>query len=284
MTSRTISTSRHEDADVSWAFAACPPHPALAADVVGYVGYREHALRPVRRREVPSARVPVIISFGDTLRVSGLVDGAGAPIRLTSFVAGFSDTYAVTEYAGGQRGLQIDLTPLGAFRMLGLAGDELRSGSLELADVLGPSAADLVDQLVSAPDWGTRFGIVDTFLLRRAERARAVEPAIGWAWERIRRSEGQIEIGRLAADIGWSRRHFGDRFRHHVGLRPKAAARVLRFARAVRMLDGSRAISDVAADCGYADHSHLVHEVQEMAGCTPTDLMAERNPPPGSSS
>lgn len=260
------------------------------------MAYAEHARTPVRRREIPGGRVPVIISFGDTIQVTGLDGEAGRtraasdgvasrragggadrpPLRLTSFVPGFHDVHAITEYTGPQRGIQVDLTPVGAFRLLGLAGADLHAGAVDLADVWGRDGPRLVDRLVSAPDWPTRFGIVDAFLLQRAERGRRVVPAVAWSWESMRRTDGRVVIGELVREIGWSRRHFVEQFRHHVGMGPKATARVLRFARAARMLDGSRSISDVAADCGYADHSHLVRDVQAMAGCTPTELMAEQ--------
>ncbi|PZF80260.1 AraC family transcriptional regulator [Jiangella anatolica] len=250
-------------------------HPALAGDVAGYCGYVEHSAVPVRRRELPGPRVPVIVSFGATLSVRS----AGIAGELTSFVAGFHDSAAVTEFVGAQAGLQVDLTPLGAHRLLDLAGDDLRDGSLRLADVVGSSAADeLASRLVEAPDWAARFALADAFLLRRLAAARVVDPEVGWVWDRLRRSGGRLRIDGLAREVGWSRRHLAGRFRRAVGLGPKEAARVLRFARAVRLLDASPSpsLSDVAADAGYADHSHLVREFHALAGCTPSQLVAER--------
>lgn len=247
-------------------------HPALAGDVVGYCGYVEHSAVPVRRRELPGPRVPVIISFGDVLSVRS--PGVGG--ELTSFVAGFHDTFAVTEFVGAQCGLQVDLTPLGAHRLLGLSGDDLRDGSLRLSDVLGRAGDELVSRLAETPDWAARFALADEFLLRLADRARPVDAEVGWAWDRLRRTGGRLRVTALAAEVGWSRRHLAGRFRHQVGLGPKEAARVLRFSRAVRLLDAAPSISDLAADAGYADHSHLVREFHALAGCTPSQLAAER--------
>ncbi|WP_053206790.1 helix-turn-helix domain-containing protein [Jiangella muralis] len=257
-------------------YPAGAAHPALAGDVVGYCGYAEHSATPVRRRELPGPRVPVIISFGDPLSVRS----PGVSGELTSFVAGFHDTFAVTEFVGAQCGLQVDLTPLGAHRLLGLAGDDLRDGALRLGDVFGRSGDELVSRLVEAPDWAARFALADAFLLRRSVassgRADPVDAEVGWVWERLWRSGGRVRVGTLAAEVGWSRRHLAGRFRRQVGLGPKEAARVLRFARAVRRLDTAPSLSDLAADTGYADHSHLVREFHALAGCTPSQLAAER--------
>lgn len=272
-----ITVERHETQDVSWAFARCLPHPALREDVVGYTGYVEQAVAPVRRRELPSPRVPVIISFGDTIEVVGSDDPHNSGVQMTSFVAGFSDSYAVTEYIGRQRGVQIDFTPLGACRLLNLSGDDLSGAVIDLTDVLGRGASRLAERLSSAPDWPARFALLDAELCRLEDRAHAVDEAIDWAWRQLVQTNGQAPIGALAERIGWSRRHFAQRFRTHIGLGPKVTGRVLRFDRAASLLSTSRSISEVAAECGYADHSHLVREFQQLAGCPPSELQAERS-------
>ncbi len=270
-----MKVMRHEADDISWAFARCLPAPALRDDVLGYTGYAEHARTPVRRREVPSPRVPVIVSFGDTIRVVGSV--ASPPTRepLTSFVAGFSDGHAVTEYVGSQRGLQVDLTPIGAYRLLGLRGAEISGGVVDLNAVLGRRAGELADRLVSAPDWPSRFELADTFLLELSRRPQPVDAPVTWAWQQLVRSGGRLPVSRLADEAGWSRRHFIERFRRHAGLGPKTAGRVVRFDQAVRMLGSGMPIADAAASSGYADHSHMVRECRSLAGCTPSALLTE---------
>jgi AraC-like DNA-binding protein len=98
---------------------------------------------------------------------------------------------------------------------------------------------------------------------------------VAWAWRQLATSHGCVAIGDLADETGWSRRHLTVRFKEQVGLAPKRTARVLRFARAVRLLTawGSGRIGHVAAECGYADHSHLSREFTRLAGCSPSELL-----------
>jgi AraC-like DNA-binding protein len=59
---------------------------------------------------------------------------------------------------------------------------------------------------------------------------------------------------------------------------------VIRFERARRMLQSVPphiSIAQVAATCGYYDQSHLTNEFTELAGCTPTQLLAEEGLPSG---
>ena len=105
------------------------------------------------------------------------------------------------------------------------------------------------------------------------------EPAgeVAWAWQRILETGGTVEVRDLAAEIGWSRRHFGERFRSELGLAPKVASRVIRFERARELLarPDRPGLADVAATCGYFDQAHLTREWRELAGCTPTTWLAE---------
>lgn len=278
-----ISVATHDGAGHSWSMAFRRPHPALSGIVAdAYCGYSEHADSPFRRREVATRHVTMIISFGEPLEVVEMPGTAAHGQRRTSFVAGLHDGYAITEYHGRQHGIEVELTPLGAARVLG-APHEIARECVPLEDLLGRFAAELTDRLASAPGWATRFELIDRVLLERAAERPEPDPAVLWAWNQLERSHGQVPVGVLAEEIGWSRRHFASRFRRQVGLSPKPAGRVLRFGRAADLLRAGpvRSIADLAAACGYADHSHLVREFRALAGCTPSDFAGSQLPEGG---
>jgi AraC-like DNA-binding protein len=253
-------------APATWEAVHRAPDARLRGSVWSYTGYVERAAAPMRRLEVPFAGIPVILSLGPSL----LVDG----VRHRSFVAGLDDTPTVTEYAGEQRGIQVDLTPLAARRLLGLPMAELARRVVPVEDVLGDER--LVERLQDAPDWQARFALLDAVLLRRLRAAAPVAPQLEHAWARLRASGGAVEIATLAAEVGWSRRHLAARFGAEVGLPPKTVARILRFERVTRTVraSGGRGLADVAYACGYADQSHLNRDFRAFAGTTPTDFAA----------
>jgi transcriptional regulator GlxA family with amidase domain len=89
----------------------------------------------------------------------------------------------------------------------------------------------------------------------------------------LRASGGTARIADVAREVGWSERHLAARFRTEIGLTPKAAARVIRFDRARRMVLGTPAAA-VAATCGYADQAHLVREFVAFTGLGPRAWLA----------
>jgi AraC-like DNA-binding protein len=82
---------------------------------------------------------------------------------------------------------------------------------------------------------------------------------------------GRIPVHELAPDIGFSRRHFGERFTSEFGIAPKAAARVFRFEHACRLFLRFHRIVDVAMASGFHDQAHMVREWHALAGCTPRE-------------
>ena len=258
------------------------PHPALAHCVLRYLGYSEYSVLPVRRRQAPVGTCTLILSLGPPIRLHGPA-GPSAP---ASFLAGMHDAAVCTEFTGHQHGLQVDLSPLGVFALLGRPMPELTNVAPQLTELDEPALAALPARLADAPDWPRRFALLDALLLRRLDASAArPDPEVAWAWRQLVRSAGLVGVQHLADETGWSRRHLLTRFRDQVGLAPKAAARVLRFRRAARLLapaavglaaprPSAPTIADIAATCGYADHAHLVREFRTLAGCTPSEYLA----------
>jgi AraC-like DNA-binding protein len=183
------------------------------------------------------------------------------------------------ETPGGQRGIQLDLTPLGAYTLLGVPMGRLANIAADLGDLLGPCAGELVERLADTPGWAARFDLIDAFLLRRLEIGPTPAPEVARAWQVLTATGGRAPVAALAGEVGWSRKHLHHRFKEQVGLAPKVMARILRFERAVELISaGGRPWAEIAADCGYYDQAHLNREVRALAGCTPSELLVAQEP------
>jgi AraC-like DNA-binding protein len=258
------------------------PVARLSGQVRGYIGYVEATPAPLRRREVASAEITLILSFGAPIAIGG--SGAEQRSQLhTSFVAGLHDGPVVTEHAGRQHGVEIRLAPLAAGRLLGVPMDELANRVVALDDLLGRDADRLLERLYHAPGWAERFGLLDAALARRLEATRAPAAGVAWAWKRLNETHGTAPIAALADEVGWSRRHLAAQFRRQVGVPPKLLARILRFERVLERLRHAELgrWAEVAYDCGYYDQAHLNRDFRAFAGSTPTAFLAARMPDAG---
>ena len=240
-----------------------PPAPELRGQVQDYTGYQERASDVRNVREVPSGAVTLIVSFGPLLAITE--PRADAAVLRRSFVAGVHDTYAMTQAPEHQYGVQVRLTPVGAYTLLGLPMHTLSNRAVALEDVLGDAAGELAGRLSSLGDWQARFDYLDRTLSRLLGRGRAPSPSVVWAWRRLEETSGVLPIASLAAEIGATRKHIAERFREEVGVSPKTLARVLRFRRAVALVREPRpSLADVARRCGYFDQAHFNRECRDL--------------------
>ncbi|TDB87521.1 AraC family transcriptional regulator [Actinomadura sp. KC216] len=254
-----------------WWLAQRRPHPALRPFLRSYDGYWETEAVPTRMRTLPTRTAVMIINLGPPLLLT--VPDAGEPDReYGSFVAGMHDGHGMYLSPGGQRGVQLDVTPLGAYTLLGVPLAHLTNAAVELSDLFGRSAHTLVERLAAAPSWSDRFDVLDAFLLRRLEAGPAPDPEVARAW-RLLNGDPAVTVAGIAADVGWSRKHLTHRFREQAGLPPKVMARVIRFQRAIGLLTGGTGLADAASACGYYDQAHLSREFRALSGCTPRELI-----------
>jgi len=249
---------------------AAPQAPLRLLLPRGYVGFNQ-ATAPRHLVLPATTSVPLVVKLADS------------PYRPPAFVLGAHGTSVVLEGDCAPSYLEVLLGPLEAYRLLGLPMNRLSGDTVDLVEVLGADGRRLAEQLRDTPSWRQRLALLDRFLLERLDRGPRPSPEVGWAWQRLVATGGAVPIGQLASEVGWSHKHLLARFRRQVGLRPKTAARLIRFDGVWRRLDQDRPLDwgRVAAEVGYADQAHLAREFRQFTGTTPTGFLAQARPADG---
>ncbi|MFG3256695.1 helix-turn-helix domain-containing protein [Streptomyces sp. NPDC048172] len=253
--------------------------PWLRPYLHSYVGYWETGSPvPYEARVVPTGRAVVVINLREPFtQVRRLRGESGKGGVVGSLIGGLEDGPRVLAHPGGQEAIRLELTPVGAYRLFGVPMRELANRVVELDDVLGPGARLLVERLAGTGDWSARFDLLDRALLSRLERGPDPAPEVSHAWRLLAGTGGTVPVARIATEVGWSQGYLVRRFTQQIGLAPKAAARVLRFHRAMGLLTvGEAHPATVAEACGFYDQSHLNREFRALAGTTPGQVTAAR--------
>ncbi|XVV10535.1 helix-turn-helix domain-containing protein [Actinoplanes sp. CA-131856] len=268
-------------------YAIGPPSARLRPHVAFYSGYRQRGIAPGLHRGLPSPYLTLIFTMDEPLIVDAHPDPRQRAGSYDALIGGLHLGPAIIRHEGRQSGVQVALRPLGCRALLGLPAGELSGLDLPASSVLGPARVhEIREQVSAATSWPARFAAVDRGLCRALDRPGRIglssggsaPPASGaaevaHAWSRL--MTGGVSVAAVAAEVGWSGRHLTDRFRSEVGLRPKEAARVARFDRARRALRPGVPISGLASGFGFFDQSHFVREFQALAGCAPSQWLAD---------
>ena len=255
------------------------PAPPLRPYVSSYVGFRLAGFPAGVHLGTPDRSLTAVISLADPLTVAAPPGTATNGGRFAAVSAGLRTRSVAIHHDGHQHGVKLSLTPLGARAVFGMPAAELADTLVSLDELLGPLGPELLDRVRAAGTWGARFGVLDELLARvvgrgagRGEAAFDLRPEVAEMWRRLVAARGRVRVGAVAAELGWSRRHLGERFRAEVGLSPKAVARVLRFEHAHQLadVDDPPSWAEVSASAGYADQAHLVRDWRAFTGRTPT--------------
>ncbi len=254
--------------DTAWDFAgpadAAPPGTAM-------IGYRGGGL-DLRVAGAPA--VTVLIGFGDRELI---IDDATGRRALGGFVVGLP-LEAMRIRSERTECIEVRLSPLRAYSLLGVPPTDLGRGAVALEDLWGSRARRLRERLAAAGTWDERFAVTTSFLAQCDRVMRSPDPEVLAGWDRILGSRGRVRIGEVAESVGWSRKRLGARFESQIGLTPKRTAMLVRFRHAVDGLLAGRPAADVAADCGYADQAHLCRDVSIFTDHTPGALAGHYRP------
>lgn len=250
-----------------------PAAACLKGMVRDFALYRESSPTPIRQTETASLVVPLLVGFADPFEMA-LGREPENEEGYQSFTAGLCLRPVKIRSAGGSSCLEVTLTPLGARRFFGMPMSELSERIVRLDDLEDRPLNRLRERLGNERDWNRRLAIAEDFVAHRLLGSEAPSPAVCFAYAAILKAGGQLPVARIAAQLGWSRKHLSRRFNDEIGLGSKAVSRIVRFQAAQELARCGESWADIAAGGGYADQAHLVREFREFAGVTPSAWLA----------
>lgn len=280
----TRSTIRraHDDGVDRWEMIEASPDPRLAGRVGRYTSYWEETASFEARRELAATCGVLIYALGEPLEIVGADGRAIVVCAGEAFAGGIADASSLSRGLGAQAGVHVFMPLASLATVTGAPVAALANAVAPLADMIGAETRDLGDALCAAVSPEARFALLDRWLLRRFAAEPATDRTVAWAMARLARADSPVSAT-LAAEIGWSRKHFAHRFRDVTGFAPDRYRRLARFERFATALQRSpgEGLAELAADAGYFDQPHLTREVREFAGLTPGALRARLIPGEG---
>src|SRR4051812_28378851 len=176
------------------------PRPELVGSVARMVGYCENGWRLTGAVEMASLIVPLIVSFGAPFSIAlGRKPATGDDHA--SFAAGLYAGHVVMNSGGDCACVQIDFTPLGAYRFFGLPMRELAGRMVSLDDLADRGIAELRRKLEDAEDWNVRLDLAETFALDRLRRGPELSPAVVSAYRELAFCHGDVRIATIATRL-----------------------------------------------------------------------------------
>ena len=138
---------------------------------------------------------------------------------------------------------------------------------VQLEDFWGCDGRLLRERLLDASTPAAKFRTLEEVLSEHL--APRFDPAIQYAMAALRAG---VRVSQLVSRLGLLPRTFERRFSAQVGINPKRFARVQRLQRVLRAVRLSSRPNwcALAAEHGYTDQAHLIHDFRDLADITPS--------------
>jgi AraC-like DNA-binding protein len=217
------------------------------------------------------------LNFGEPYRV---VEGADAALGWGAWISGPQPAPMVVEQPAHQHVLGVRLRPAAARAIVACPMHEVSGLSVDLADLAGPAAGELVERCHAVASVADRFRMVADWIASFFLAAHAPDQAVAWAVAQLDASAGAVPIAALRDRTGFSKARLVRAFRDEVGLAPKLYGRVVRFHQTLALLQdvGAGRLADVALDARFSDQPHMNAEFRALGGLTPREFLASRHP------
>jgi AraC-like DNA-binding protein len=272
----TISIMREDAADpaerVAPARVVVRPAAPQLAEVVSSVGYLEASFPHERELAMPSGTMQLLVNL-DRDQLCVYAPDSSAVQRVGGVaIHGPYGRPALIDSAEQRRVAWVAFRLGGAHPFLPAPAAAARNQLVDLAELWGRDATALREQLLEASTPREALRRLEGFLVRRALRPVRRDRAAVAAVVALNRG---ATVGEAADRLGWTPKRLGRLFAEQVGLTPKRFARVRRFQ---RLLHQAASLYDshdadwalLAAECGYHDQPHLIHDFRELAAMTPS--------------
>jgi len=249
---------------------------APSAAVSGYVEFywmlEDRSPASAVQRIIPDGRSGLILNLGHPYQ--SYKNGAWHSQPECFFVGQITGPLLLRP-SGPAAMLGIQFRPHGAAQLLRLPMCELTDSAVALED-LSRRLFRSLDRVRNLPSLTHALAALDPILGKFAQRERTEDILVAHAAKDIERSGGLASVEDVADRISWSTRQLQRRFKDVVGISPKLFARMQRFQRVLRAMDGPNSDwVDAAVHCGYYDQAHLIRDFREFSGKTPTALLSQ---------
>ena len=231
-------------------------------------------------RVIPDGCCELIVHFGP--RPQRWVDAPIAHVQPQAFVFGQIERAILLEARGELDVFGVRFTPAGVAALWGLDASTLGPRECALDDLFSRAQRFCIERIddstprirrtksnESAHTLRVRYeGVVDWLRATARRGAARYVRRTDAALSALRRETA--DLSGVARSIGLSRRSLERDFRTAVGLSPGAYLRLRRIdgcARELRCSD--TALSTIALNAGYADHSHFCREFKDVVGVSP---------------
>ena len=218
---------------------------------------------------MPNGQTHLMVNLAeDEFRTYGTPRAEQMSQHSGAVVAGPHAKSVVIDTRAERRLAAVEFRHGGASRFFSMPMSDISNQVVQLQDLWRSDGTLLRERLLDARTPASKFRIFEEVLLDHLKPE--FDPAIQYAITALRAG---VPVYQVVLRLGLSPRTLARRFSSQVGITPKRFARVHRLQRVLRAVRRSSNPDwcALAAEHGYADQAHLIHDFRDLADITPLE-------------
>lgn len=164
------------------------------------------------------------------------------------------------------------LLPAGWASLMGVEAEKWIDDAFDARRIFGDAIMDIHARLLAHADRCAQFEIATAAAERIHEKSNAAPYEFTAKVDAWLLDDGDPDIDQLARLTGLSPRQLERTTKRYYGMPPKKLARKYRALRAAQILAHGDSLDDSELGLAFYDQSHLIREVKQFTGLTPTQL------------
>lgn len=256
-------------------FNVISPNSVLSPYIKHYWTLEISGIQPISERIIPTGCASLVFHRGNSL--FSITDRKMQP---SSFVSGHTASYTDLSSLGKLNMIVVVFHPYGAWAFFKNPMNEFLNTCISTDDLNDTSYKELQDRVLNAPDNTSAIHFIEQFLIKRLstlendynyKRMAAAIEALNYK---------TYSINSLAEMTCLSYKQFSRLFTQYIGTSPKEFSRVIRFQRALNLLETKKTsnLTQLSYESGFSDQSHLIKEFKAISGYTPKEFLSICNP------
>lgn len=160
----------------------------------------------------------------------------------------------------------------GLFPLVRVPIDEFADQVQDATNIFGDSIVQLRAEVLKAKSSDEKAKTVESWLTGTMDTTLIPPDGIQQAIDSIQNDPTLETVTSCISNSGFSQKHAIHLFKKHTGYRPKELQRILRFSKAIDMIQNGESVAwaTLSSDCGYSDQAHFIRDFSSFSGFTPT--------------
>lgn len=196
------------------------------------------------------------------------------------FLYGQLDNYQNLIATGRIRLLIAVLHPFAASLLLKIPANKLKNQILSLDTFRSTDVHSLPEQLEGISTFAGKISLIENWLLGISGADFRGVSLVAEAVGLIHSAHGLLTVAQMASILRVHERQVQRVFEHQVGISPKRYAGITRiqyFLKLLRTKEHDTPLAGLAYEGGFYDQAHLIRELKNVSGLTPTQYIHSQN-------